>query len=159
MNKFGYDKTDGRACPFTAHIRKTNPRRLDEWNSNSADQGLKFSNMIRGGIPYGPDYAEGEDAGLKRGLLFACYIEDGFQHMQLAWCNSSSFPKTGSGIDLGIDPIVGQVGDPNAMKTLFAEGAQPVLIKPRLVTFRGGEYFFVPSIKALKGTLTEVAAP
>ncbi|KAK3345917.1 hypothetical protein B0T25DRAFT_505989 [Lasiosphaeria hispida] len=160
MNNFGYEKTDGRACPFTAHIRKTNPRRLDEWNSNSPDQGLKFSKIIRGGIPYGPDYAVGEAPGLKRGLLFACYqgcIEDGFQHMQRDWCNTSSFPETGSGIDPGIDPIVGQVVDPTAMKTLIAEGTQPLLIKPQLVTFRGGEYFFVPSIKALKGALTEAA--
>ncbi|KAK4182345.1 Dyp-type peroxidase [Podospora australis] len=163
MNSFLYEKVDDSSaphgCPLAAHIRKTNPRRADEKDSNSGDPGLLFTKIIRGGIPYGPDYTPGEPAGTERGLLFACYqgnIEDGFRHMQMIWCNNDSFPKGGS----GFDPIVGQAKRPEDLKTLItADGTEQVPINPPLVTFRGGEYFFVPSIPALKGALTVNSAP
>ncbi|KAK3373686.1 hypothetical protein B0T24DRAFT_703535 [Lasiosphaeria ovina] len=159
MNNFGYP-TDGGdkepACPFAAHIRKTNPRRFGDWGLNSGDQGLKFAKMIRSGISYGPDYADSEPAGLQRGLLFACYqafIEDGFQHMQASWSNKTYFPKS----DSGLDPIIGQVPEGEVLKTVITNRTAhiEVPITTPLVTFRGGEYFFVPSIAALKGALTE----
>ncbi|KAK3312172.1 hypothetical protein B0H66DRAFT_395117 [Apodospora peruviana] len=161
MNNFGYEKVDdnstARGCPLAAHIRKTNPRRTDEEDTNASDPGLKFTRIIRGGIPYGPDHTKGEKPGvMKRGLLFACYqgsIEDGFQHMQSSWCNTDTFPMGGS----GLDPIVGQGKSPDDMKMLITEGKEQVQINPPLVTFRGGEYFFVPSIKSLKGVLTAAA--
>lgn len=171
MNNFGYEAVDkdddgtmvniARGCPLAAHIRKTNPRREVEFDAdpNSADVGLRFSKIIRGGIPYGPDYVEGEDPNdgrNNRGLLFACYqgsIEDGFQHMQNAWCNTGHFPRSGS----GLDPIIGQP-DPrrpgDGKTTTINDGQPPVLIDTPLVTFRGGEYFFAPSLKALKGVLS-----
>ncbi|KAK5657380.1 hypothetical protein OQA88_2950 [Cercophora sp. LCS_1] len=159
MNKFSYENLDAppHMCPLAAHIRKTNPRIS---NSNSSDQGLKFSKMIRSGIPYGPDYVPGEvDAPeSKRGLLFACYqayVEDGFQHMQSFWCNNRDFPP---GKDSGVDPIVGQAASPEDMKTKITEGKEVVILptgKSQLVTFRGGEYFFAPSIAALRGALSD----
>jgi deferrochelatase/peroxidase EfeB len=121
--------------------------------------------MIRAGIPYGSDYVPGEveSPETKRGLLFACYqgfIEDGFQHMQSFWSNNGDFPP---GKGAGVDPIVGQVPDGEEMRVDIGEGnpgkerLEVVLPtgKERLVTFRGGEYFFVPSIKALRGVLSD----
>lgn len=164
INNFGYEKLDAplHMCPLGAHIRKTNPRMAND--SNNSDQGLQFSKMIRNGIPYGPDYKAGEVEGpeTKRGLLFACYqgfIEDGFRHMQRSWCNNSDFPP---GKESGIDPIIGQ-GSPSEMKTKITEGKDAVTVtlptgKSQLVTFRGGEYFFVPSIAALRGDLSDAKA-
>ncbi|KAK1750992.1 Dyp-type peroxidase [Echria macrotheca] len=166
MNNFGYEELDPppaiRPCPLASHIRKTNPRRLHQWLKQSGDQGLKFSRIIRAGIPYGPDYAEDEPAGKKRGLLFACYqgsIEDGFRHMQITWCNDEAFPLS----DTGPDPIIGRVkakakikkGE-NVKGTLITEGFPPLPVNQPLVTFRGGEYFFVPSFEAMRGKLTAV---
>lgn len=165
LNTFTYESLESppHMCPFSAHIRKTNPRMPHD--PNAADPGHQFSKMIRSGIPYGPDYTPGEDQGTKRGLLFACYqayIEDGFQHMQSFWCNNVDFPP---GKGAGVDPIIGQVASGEEMKANIAEGkdaAVPVVLPTgegeRLVTFRGGEYFFVPSIAALRGVLSEAKA-
>jgi len=168
MNNFSYPPADNTAqlpvCPFSAHIRKTNPRTNS--SPNGADERLPFTKIIRNGIPYGPDYKKGEADGLERGLLFACYqahIEDGFQHMQTAWSNTVTFGVPGT----GLDPIIGQAkqlpdGGKAEMKATITDGKAQnkveVTIKTQLVTLKGGEYFFVPSIKALKGALSEAAA-
>ncbi|KAK0639473.1 hypothetical protein B0T16DRAFT_463145 [Cercophora newfieldiana] len=160
MNDFSYERLDAppHMCPLAAHIRKTNPRMPSD--SNNADPGFQFSKMIRSGIPYGPDYKPGEveSPESKRGLLFVCYqgyIELGFQHMQSFWCDNKDFPP---GKESGVDPIIGQASSPEDMKTKITEGKEAVVLPTgisQLVTFRGGEYFFVPSLLALRGALSE----
>jgi deferrochelatase/peroxidase EfeB len=93
----------------------------------------------------------------KRGLLFACYqssIENGFQHIQQNWCNSDVFPATEAA---GIDPIIGQWQPTEKSKerkdSMMTIGGLRAPLLPELVTLKGGEYFFVPSIKALKMVL------
>jgi deferrochelatase/peroxidase EfeB len=70
-NAFGYadQDPDGRACPFSAHIRVVNPR----------DQALDpivdaVPNVLRRGMPYGAPLAGDEDDGVDRGILglFLC---------------------------------------------------------------------------------------
>ncbi|KAK4450966.1 Dyp-type peroxidase [Podospora aff. communis PSN243] len=164
MNHFSYEPVHPpapRLCPLSAHIRKTNPRVSP--GTNDGDRGFRFSRIIRGGIPYGKEWKKGD--GLKRGLLFSCYqgyIEDGFRHMQVGWCNDADFPNIRRE-KVGIDPIVGQHKDPNTMESLIIEArpgveekGQSLPITPQLVTFRGGEYFFAPSIKALREELSNV---
>ncbi len=131
-------------CPAAAHIRKTNPRR--DFPPQSGDANVR---IIRNGIPYGFDYKAGDKS--KRGLLFACYqsrIEQGFQHMQQAWSNTITFPNENT----GLDPIIGQGERP--AKTSITDMAMAVA-PPQLVTLKGGDYFFVPSIDAMKGDLTD----
>lgn len=59
--------TDQSDCPFSAHIRKTNPR-SDEVNLNIINHG------VRGGIPFGPEVTSAETSAAKttqeRGLAF-----------------------------------------------------------------------------------------
>ena len=122
--------------------------------------------MIRNGIPYGSEYTGDSADKSKRGLLFACYqgrIEDGFEQIQADWSNSDIFP----GVGTGLDPIIGQVkqlpgGINGTLNTTITnlttdEKAIQENIKPvsfqQLVTFRGGGYFFVPSISALRDSL------
>ncbi|CAE6486107.1 unnamed protein product [Rhizoctonia solani] len=51
-NNFEYPQVPGdegqTACPYAAHIRKTNPR------NDIADAGVEKASIIRAGIPYGP---------------------------------------------------------------------------------------------------------
>jgi len=149
-----------RSCPLAAHIRKTNPRESED--PNRGDKGHKLAKIIRAGIPYGPAEAWKKGDGLKRGLLFACYqgsIDDGFRHIQVNWCNNDMFPDAKDLV--GVDPIIGQHKRPEMQQTLLVEGtggtAKKYLpMKPQLVTFRGGEYFFAPSIKALREELSAV---
>lgn len=143
------------ACPVTAHTRKTNQRLLPG-KGNTPPGGN--ARIIRSGIPYGIDYVEGKTEKEKRGLLFACYqnhIEGGFRHIQMNWCNNAKFP-TGPVKNPGLDPIVGQASDSSQLKTMVTDKNQtyhPFGPFEELVTMKGGEYFFVPSISALKTAL------
>ncbi|KAF5375784.1 hypothetical protein D9757_008981 [Collybiopsis confluens] len=99
-NNFNYThptfdiKSDQTHCPFSAHIRKTNPR---------ADLAAGFNNhIIRAGIPYGPEVTSDEasasasstDPTLERGLAFVAYqssISTGFAFLQKAWASNANF--------------------------------------------------------------------
>jgi Dyp-type peroxidase family len=157
-NDFDYsDDPNQVRCPFTAHLRKMNPRA-------SKVPGLPIvqtRRIIRQGIPYGPevDREEAQSSTTKhdRGLLFACYQSDlsnGFHFLQQIWANNTGFPNAGD----GFDAIIGQ--DINGPRT--TTGMDPLNVASSLalpqqefVVPRGGEYFLVPSISALK---TEFAA-
>jgi deferrochelatase/peroxidase EfeB len=162
MNNFGFVDD---ACPFSAHIRKTNLRVRLDGGSNDPDNRAVRTRIIRNGIPYGPDYKGHENDGSTRGLLFACYqahIEDGFHHMQAAWSNKPEFPQHASSPP-GFDPIIGQVdkkpdGSNGRLKTFVTDksnkpASNRELDFQQLVTLKGGGYFFVPPISALKGAL------
>ena len=151
MNDFTYPDD---ICPMSAHIRKTNPRgHVDE---NKFPR-CKRTKMIRHGIPYG---RVGDP---KVGLLFACYqahIEDSFLEMQAKWSNDVAFPEGGT----GMDPIIGQktngevVTFSNSLKddtigTKQTEANVQQASFRQFVTLRGGEYFFAPSISALRDDL------
>jgi deferrochelatase/peroxidase EfeB len=155
LNDFTYSVND-HSCPLNAHIRKTNPRTAIDRNTFTRCDRTK---MIRNGIPYG---SVGD---AKVGLLFACYqahIEDSFQEMQARWSNESKFQVENA----GIDPIIGQVPQVHGSiaqistvtNNVMTTSAQtPANIKElsfnQFVTMRGGEYFFVPSIPALRNNL------
>ena len=114
-----------------------------------------MARMIRNGIPYGTEFDEDPDG--KRGLLFVSYqssLENSFRFVQRSWSNDVSFPTS----DTGHDALIGQAkGDELLYTTLNDaddEDLNPGLGKfRRMVTMRGGDYFFVPSISALKDTL------
>ena len=134
-------------CPLGAHIRKVNPR-------TEADS-VKMARMIRNGIPYGTEFKDHPND--KRGLLFACYqssLENSFRFVQQSWCNTETFPTSRT----GYDALIGQAhGDGLLHTTLHDvddEGLDPGLGKfAKMVTMKGGDYFFVPSISALSDTL------
>jgi deferrochelatase/peroxidase EfeB len=157
----------GDICPASAHIRKTNPR-ITNADPNQNSERLPRAAIIRNGIPYGSEYTGKPEDTSTRGLLFACYqghIEDGFEQLQVDWSNSDQFPRART----GIDPIIGQVEQsPKGVngtltttittlttegKASHQEGNMKTVSFQQLVTFRGGGYFFVPSISALQHTL------
>lgn len=162
INDFNYDADpDGLAVPRAAHIRKTNPR-------GSQPGGIEETNrhrILRRGIPYGPEFAAGEEpypgAGAPpdtqdRGLLFLCYqasIERGFEFIQSRWANRNDFPQTGDGRDPIISQDVGaNADDPQSGRqfTLPRSGADAVhLAVDRWVITTGGDYFFSPSLAAI----------
>ena len=147
--------TPGKSCPLSAHIRKTNPR-VDD------NDKLK-SRIVRNGIPYGLELRQ--DPNGKRGLLFACYqsdIEDGgFRFIQMKWLNDPNFPSSNAGFDLFTSqPGLRQDQSRESMRiTLLKSNNKDTLEYPfpkdvrPLVTMKGGEYFFVPSLTALSKDL------
>ena len=155
-NDFTFKDGNMDKCPFGAHIRKSNPRGSFAFGTR----------IMRRGIPYGTDFVPGKTTDTNRGLLFACYQSDfdsGYRFIQRVWANSASFPE---GV-AGLDTVMGQIPDKRKPSPAGDEfriqinGSKTGIAKfdrvNQFVTPRGGDYFFAPSITALKKTLTLVA--
>jgi len=152
------DQTDQTRCPFAAHIRKGYPRQDLEKNFN-----IDKFRIIRQGCPFGPelDHEEQKEGRTlhQRGLAFACYqsnLATGFAFIQKSWVNTPTFPPKqnpdGSAITSGFDPLIGQAGSKARSMIGFDPKSQnnSLALPTEFVVARGGEYFFVPSLRALK---------
>ena len=146
-----FEFKDNSVCPLAAHIRKTNPA----MERTVPRRVVSFEN----GIPYGFDFdAQSPDpTSTTRGLLFACYqssIEKGYQTIQRFWANSATFPDSGAGFDAFMaQPKDNGKLSVNLFKNATDKTGKSLALPSRLVTMKGGEYFFVPSITALTTTL------
>jgi len=146
-NDFLYREDDpaGFKTPGGSHIRRTHPR-------DAAVAGApRIHRMIRRGTAYGPLLADGvmEDDGADRGLMFAfvgAHLGRQFEFVQSQWINDGVF--FGAGGDK--DPIVGS----NEVDDAFTIPRRPVRRRlkglPRFVVTRGGEYCFMPGLRALR---------
>jgi len=153
------DQNDQTRCPFAAHIRKGYPRQdLEKFVNIDANR------IIRQGCPFGPELTPEEEREHKtiheRGLAFACYqsvLSKGFSFIQKSWVNTTTFPpqKTnpdGSPLSPGFDALIGQANAQTRSLVGFDPKAQQntLQLPNEFVIARGGEYFFVPSLTALK---------
>ena len=140
---FEADDPAGFKTPGGSHIRRCNPR----------DAGIagvtRLHRMIRRGTAYGPPLPEGitVDDGADRGLMFAfvgAHIGRQFEFVQSQWINDGIF--FGAGADK--DPIAG------SDQINFTLPRRPVRRRlqgiPRFVVTRGGEYCFMPGLRALR---------
>jgi Dyp-type peroxidase family len=153
---FDYDAdVDGQRCPFTAHVRRANPRSSLEFGMKQAfktgDALVNRRRMLRRGMPYGSSTVR-DDTG-DHGLIFIALcasINRQFEFVQQQWINFGNDFKVSS----DRDPVIGQqpteggrtviATDPiNQKRTRVVSGV------PRFVETRGGDYFFVPSPSAL----------
>lgn len=145
-NDFRYsDDPVGYACPVGAHIRRTNPR--DGLSGGSAR--TRRHRIVRRGMPYGPVLAGDTDDGAERGLLFACFnasIARQFETVQRWQVDGNVFGLGPANRDFLTGCDSGQQG-------FTIPGNPPVHVpgpgRP-LVTVRGGEYLYVPSISGLR---------
>ncbi|EGZ77169.1 Dyp-type peroxidase [Neurospora tetrasperma FGSC 2509] len=162
-NNFDFHPVDKHErCPFAAHIRKMRPR---------GDLDHDHAVIIRRGISYGDEVTPEEKAAQKsddekeRGLMFVCYqsdIRNGFNFLTTRWASNHHFPDRKANFvgehGPGIDAIVGQRLEHHPERSIgLPDGKHPTEARiglDRWVIPRGGEYFFTPSIKALKGYLT-----
>jgi Dyp-type peroxidase family len=148
-NDFRYVSTDasGNACPIGSHIRRSNPRdSLDPRPGSDASVAVgKRHRILRRGRSYGlPDGSE------ERGLLFMCVcanIARQFEFIQHTWVNNPKF----DGLYDDADPLL---SGHRPYGGTFTVQASPVrrryLGLPRFVTVRGGGYFFLPGLRALR---------
>jgi len=146
-NDFLYEDDDpiGYKTPAGSHIRRTNPR-------DAAVPGVvRLHRMIRRGTVYGPPLPDGvlEDDGVDRGLMFAfvgAHLDRQFEFVQSEWVNSGTFLAAGG----AKDPISGandRAGDFTIPRRPIRRRLQGL---PRFVTVRGGEYCFMPGLRALR---------
>jgi len=146
-NDFLFQEDDpmGLKTPGGSHIRRTNPR--DAKIAGVA----RIHRMIRRGTAYGPMLPEGvlEDDGVDRGLMFAfvgAHLGRQFEFVQSQWINDGVF----FGAESDKDPIVGAMGKDEGFTLPKKPLRKRLKGVPRFVVTRGGEYAFMPGIKALK---------
>ncbi len=172
--------SDGIRCPFGAHIRRTNPRNADLPASNGLFERLlhtfgfdnptfrddviastRFHRLLRRGREYGPRLtpeeavADGPDSG-EHGIHFICIVANilrQFEFVQNSWVMSTKFDA----MTEESDPLLGNreaiEGCPfaNTFSQTQQMGARTrVMDVPQFVTVRGGAYFFLPGLSALR---------
>jgi deferrochelatase/peroxidase EfeB len=143
-NNFNYAKMDpqGYAVPLGAHIRRMYPR--------DTAVNVRRRRMIRRGATYGPALPEGAaEDGVERGIaafVICASLVRQFEFAQNVWINDPNFHELGN----EHDPMIGtQDGTFD-----FTIPKRPIRKKikglPAFTTVKGGGYFFVPGIKALR---------
>jgi Dyp-type peroxidase family len=151
-NDFGFAASDrdGFACPVGSHIRRANPRDALAFPAEPT-RSLNIANrhrIIRRGRPYREgSTATGEN--VEQGLLFIAInatLHRQFEFIQQSWLNNTKF----NGLYDERDPL-SSANPGDGMITIQAKPVRERLHGlPRFVTVRGGAYFFLPSIRALK---------
>jgi Dyp-type peroxidase family len=154
----GLNDPRGEKTPRFAHIRKVYPR--DDGMSKDPEENDKQADthrIIRRGIPFGPIFADNPEA--ERGLLFICYqvdLEQQFEFIQQSFANSPNFPRQDehAAEGHGIDPIIGKHRDRGFVNLLQNGRFRKITGLKQWITTTGGEYFFSPSLSALKNLKT-----
>ena len=167
-----YSDPDGLECPIGAHIRRANPRTAD---MPGGKQGL-ISRLLRTlGFKHGPpredivssarfhrilrrgrSYGAFDQANGPVGLHFICLnanLSRQFEFIQNAWLANPTF----DGLSGESDPLLGNRLDfpsrhPSSTFTLpqAAGPCRRIANLPQFITVRGGAYFFVPGLRALR---------
>jgi Dyp-type peroxidase family len=160
------DDPEGTRCPLTAHVRRVNTR--DMMDPTGGEKGSVLNNrrrILRRGLPYGKSPEDTQDEhwdehehGVVMLVVCASLFRQ-FEFVQQQWINYGNDSRAGN----DTCPIVGNHSDgtphgkhgPKAkfvIPTDPASGQPPFIIEgiPQFVETRGGEYFFVPSMTALR---------
>ena len=145
-NDFRYqDDPAGYHTPLGSHIRRANPR-----DAKIAGE-VRLHRMIRRGAAYGPPLPEGvtQDDGIDRGLMFTfigAHLKRQFEFVQSEWINDGVF----AGLAGARDPVVGAASS----EGVFSVPRRPIPKRmkglPQFVVTRGGEYCFMPGLRALR---------
>ncbi|WP_432147106.1 Dyp-type peroxidase [Streptomyces sp. bgisy084] len=146
-NDFLYRENDDRGfrCPAGAHIRRINPR--DATIIGDA----RMHRLIRRGTTYGPPLPDGvlEDDGAERGLIGAflgAHLERQFEFIKSEWVNDGNF----IGSPGEKDPVAGHHGGTGSVTIPEKPIRRRLRNLPSFVVTRGGEYCFLPSLRALR---------
>ena len=149
-NDFNYvDDPHGRQVPLGSHIRRMNPRDTNFTRLTDVNVHRIIRRGTTYGAPYDPNATSEQDDEVPRGVYFLFISAKAMatiEFLQQEWINDGNF------MDLGDerDPIVGLQED----GATFTIPKQPVRRRIHgIQTFnvlRGGEYFFMPSLSALR---------
>ena len=143
-NDFNYKEMDpqGYAVPLGSHARRMNPR--------DTAANMNRRRMIRRGATYGPYLPEdAPEDGVERGIaafvICASLIRQ-FEFAQNVWANDRNFHELGN----ERDPIIGNQDGTLEFKIPKRPIRKKITGLPAFTTVRGGAYFFLPGIKALR---------
>jgi Dyp-type peroxidase family len=143
-NNFNYKHEDpqGYAVPLGSHMRRMNPR--------DTAANMSRRRMIRRGATYGPFLPESTpDDGQERGI--AAFVICGslvrqFEFAQNVWVHDKNFHELAN----ERDPIIGTQDGTLEFKIPKRPIRRKITGLPAFTTVRGGAYFFLPGIKALR---------
>ena len=148
--KYGGD-LDGVRCPIGAHVRRTNPRDAFGFDGKLVNR----RRISRRGMPYGPYTPEEQPVSDtdEHGLIFMVMnasIFRQFEFVQQQWIEYGNDARQGNDKDM----LMGNHGGVGKfMIQGTADPANPPFVCGGLQNFvelRGGDYFWVPSITALR---------
>jgi len=167
------EDAEGHRCPVGSHIRRMNtrdgldPRAIRPRELRGGSTLNNRRRILRRGLPYGtsgPDSRDEDDHGIVMLVMCADLFRQ-FEFVQQQWVNYGLDARSGS----DTCPIVGNhslgqnTRDPDARKrngpkAKFvipadpSRGHPPFIMEglPQFVETRGGEYFFAPSLTALR---------
>ncbi len=150
---------DGLRCPVAAHMRRANPRDALDPTGSSTDpkdwNGSVLNNrrrILRRGLPYGAaDLSAAPDG--EQGIIFLALCASLFRQFEFV---QQQWMEYGLDFNVGNDtcPLVG-FHAPDAKYVIASDpktGKPPFICDkpPTFVETRGGEYFFIPSMTALR---------
>jgi deferrochelatase/peroxidase EfeB len=160
----------GATCPVTAHLRRGNPRDMldphfaadkKSWDGSAL---VNRRRILRRGLPYGqPDPAAPDDKG-EQGIIFLALCASLFRQFEFV---QQQWMQYGLDFNAGSDtcPVIGNHDDEHDGKMVIAtdpaSGDPPFICAgiPQLVEPRGGDYFFIPSMTALRMIGTGIVDP
>lgn len=143
-NNFQYKAEDphGYRCPVGAHIRRMNLR--------DSGENMQRRKMIRRGGTYGPKLPEGvPDDGVERGIaafIGCASLIRQFEFTMNVWVNDPRFKD----LDNERDPIIGTHDGSYNMTIPKRPIRRSIKGLPAFTTIRGGAYFFLPGVRALR---------
>ena len=143
-NDFNYGAMDpqGYACPLGSHVRRMNLR--------DTGHNMTRRKMIRRGGTYGPPLPEGApEDGVERGIasfIGCASLVRQFEFTMNVWTNDPRFQELGN----DRDPIIGTQDGSYDMTIPKRPIKKKITGLPAFTTVRGGAYFFLPGIRALR---------
>jgi len=143
-NNFDFGKMDpyGYACPVGSHIRRMNPRDTGE--------SMERHRMIRRGGTYGPALPEdAPEDGVERGIaafIGCASLVRQFEFAMNVWVNDPKFKDLGN----ERDPFVGTQDGTFDITIPKRPIRKQIKGLPAFTTIKGGAYFFLPGIRALR---------
>jgi Dyp-type peroxidase family len=148
-NDFTFDGDSGSKCPFSGHVRKTNPRSFGR-GVLMARRGQTYGE--RTDQPWDDSPPEIRPSG-EVGLLFMAFnssLASQFEFTQQQWVNNPDFQNPAT----GHDAVIGQ-GERDIKVTFPKVWGKPEMSVPQTqvaqtITMKGGEYFFAPSLAYLR---------
>jgi deferrochelatase/peroxidase EfeB len=123
-----------------------NPR-----DGRAGDALVRTHRIVRRGLPYGSWLEPGATDTEERGVAFMAInasIRYQFEFLQTEWINSGEFASLSRD---DVDPFAGVRRESSRFRIPTADGPpRNIFNLPEFVTTRGGGYYFIPSITALR---------
>ncbi len=151
------DDPEGVKCPFSAHIRRINPRASLQTCPGAFDTPSALSNrrrVLRRGLPYGAVTDPTRDDG-NHGIVIMMInaeISRQFEFVQQQWINYGNDFKAGNDKEIILGNHDREYPSRAVLPVAQNSDQAPYFLTniPRLVETRGGDYFFIPSMTALR---------